>query len=346
MNAGAQSSGTNDQSFRIMSTDHIEIRVKGKTFRVPAANVQGRSVVARGTWLKVAATRDEELVEGEITNPAEFVTRLKASGLRSDIFTFPQAIDDGTPRFKYPFEMDNVAAADTRDFTAWWEKLPQETRKNARRAAKKGVEVRVATFDDEFVKGIKAIYDESPVRQGMKFWHYGKDFDTVKMENGTYIERSEFIGAYLEGELIGFMKFVYVGRVARIMQILAMGVHHDKRPMNALIAKAAEVCHQKGIAYLIYSQMRFGRKKDSPLAEFKRRNGFEEMLFPRYYVPLTLKGRIALKLDLHLGLLGILPPWLINFLLRLRSEFLGITQKIFAKRNDFTTVKKAEPADS
>jgi hypothetical protein len=329
-----------------MSTDHIEIRVKGKTLRVPAAIVRDKTMVARGGWLKVAALRDEELAEGEITDPVGFISSLKASGLRADIFTFPQRIDQSTPRYQYPFEWDNVAAASTGNFIEWWEKkIPQETRKNARRAAKKGVSIQVAKFDDEFVKGIKAIYDESPVRQGMRFWHHGKDFETVKMENATYLDRSEFIGAYLEGELIGFMKFVYVDSVARIMQILAMSAHHDKRPMNAMIAKAVEVCHEKGVSYLVYSQMRFGKKKDSPLAEFKRRNGFEEMLFPRYYVPLTLKGRIALKLDLHLGLLGILPPWLINFLLRLRSGLLGVRQKFFDRRDDVTPLKQTETVD-
>jgi hypothetical protein len=330
-----------------MNTDRIKIRVKGKTFQVPSANVQGRTMVAMGKWIKVAALRDEELVEGEINDPALFISSLKASGLRADIFTFPQGIGESAPKFHYPFEWDNVAAASTRDFTEWWEKkIPQETRKNARKAAKKGVVVQVAKFDDEFVKGIKAIYDESPLRQGMRFWHHGKDFETVKMENGTYLDRSEFIGAYFEGELIGFMKFVYVDRVARIMQILAKSTHHDKRPMNALVAKAVEVCHEKGMSYLVYSKMRFGKKKSSPLAEFKRRNGFEEMLFPRYYVPLTLKGRIALKLDLHLGLLGILPPWLINLLLRLRSGVLDARQKYFDRRDDVTPLKQTESVDS
>ena len=100
------------------------------------------------------------------------------------------------------------------------EKLPQETRKNVRRASKRGVSVRVVQFDDTSYKVFKDIYDESPVRQGTRFWHYGKNLATMKMENETYLERSEFIGAYHNHELIGFMKFVYVDRAAIIMQIL------------------------------------------------------------------------------------------------------------------------------
>src|SRR5260221_2853005 len=312
--------------------EYVETRIKGKTFKVPSVQISSRTIIATGKWIKIAAVRDEELVEGEIVeNPDSFVSDLKRSGLRADILTFAQKIGESAPKHPYFFEWDNAAVALTENFTAWWERLPQETRKNVRRAAKRGVTLRVVKFDDDLVKGIKAIYDETPVRQGMRFWHFGKDFEMVKMENGTYLERSEFIGAYFGQELIGLIKFVYTDRTARILQILSKNAHFDKRPMNALIAKAVEVCHEKGVLYLVYSKLRFGNKKTSQLAEFKLRNGFEEMLLPRYYVPLTLKGKIALKLGLHRGLLGILPPWLINFLLGLRAGCLNIKQKFMAR---------------
>ena len=317
-----------------MNTDFVEIRIRGKATKVRSVRIDGRTIVVAGKWLKMASVMDEELVEGEIVrDPQRFTSELKTSDARADILTFPQTDYETTPRFKYAFEWDNVAAARTTNFTEWWEKLPQEARKNARRAAKKGVSVRVVKFDDEFVKGIKGIYDETPVRQGMRFWHFGKDLETVKMENGTYLERSEFIGAYYQDELIGFMKFVYVDKTAKIMQILSQTSHYDKRPMNALIAKAVEVCHEKGMSYLVYSKFTFGKKKTSPLTEFKRRNGFEQMNFVRYYVPLSLKGKVALKLKLHRGLIGILPSGLIDLLLRLRAKFIQITPKALARRH-------------
>ena len=71
--------------------------------------------------------------------------------------------------------------------------------------------------------------------------------------------------------------------------------HFDKRPTNALIAKAVEICEQRGFAYLTYCNYVYN-DPDSSLTEFKRRNGFEQVLVPRYYIPLTLQGRIALKL--------------------------------------------------
>jgi hypothetical protein len=313
--------------------EYIETRIKGKAARVPSAQIAGRTIMTTGRWLKIAAARDEELVEGEIVqNPKSFISELKRSGLKADVLTFPQRLEESAPKYSYSFEWDNAAVAFTQNFTAWWEKLPQETRKNVRRATKKGVSVQVAKFDNEFVKEIKGIYDETPVRQGMRFWHFGKDLETVKMENGTYLERSEFIGAYCGQELIGFMKFVYTDRTARIMQIISKVSHYDKRPMNALIAKAVEVCHEKGMAHLVYSKFKFGNKAGSQLTEFKRRNGFEEVLFPRYYIALTLKGRIALKLKLHRGLLGILPPKLINVLRQMRAWLLDIRLRVLKRR--------------
>jgi hypothetical protein len=194
-------------------------------------------------------------------------------------------------------------------------------RKNVRRAAKRGVTVDVATFDEALVRGIKEIYDETPIRQGRRFWHFGKSVETIRAENGSYLDRAEFIAAYCDGELIGFMKFVRAGSAAIVMQILCKAAHYDKRPMNALIAKAMDVCHAKGISHLVYSKFMYGNKTDD-MTEFKRRNGFVQLDYPRYFVPLTLKGRIAVALKLHRGLLGLLPAQAIEVLGRTRARVL------------------------
>jgi hypothetical protein len=92
--------------------------------------------------------------------------------------------------------------------------------------------------------------------------------------------------------------------------------------MTALIVKAAEICHQKGLKYLIYGKFTYGRKTDSGIAEFKRRLGFQQKNFPRYYVALSLRGRITLKFGAHRGWLGLLPTKLINHLLDFRTWWL------------------------
>lgn len=302
---------------------YVDVANRGKTIRVPSVVVDGRKVTVTGRLVKVAGILDEEFVEGELVNDASaFIIRLLEKGLRPDIFMFPQKIHETTPKYHYPFDLDNAAVACTTSFDDWWGKLPQESRKNVRRAAKRGVVVESAKFDDHLISSIKEIYDEAPVRQGKRFWHYGKNLETIKRENSSYLERSEFIGAYYNGELIGFMKFVYVDQVANMMQILSKASHYDKRPMNALIAKAVEVCHKSGISYLAYGKFAYGNKDKSQLSEFKRRNGFVQMDFPRYFIPLTMKGRIFLRLRLQRGVLGILPSNLIDFMCQIRAGLL------------------------
>jgi hypothetical protein len=318
-----------------MAVNYVGTGVKGKNTLVPSVEIEGRTVIAKGSWAKVASIRDDDVTEGELVkNPEAFVAALKQSGLRADILTFFQRPPDHTPKFKHHFEWDNYAAVPVTTFEAWWEKLPQESRKNTRRATKRGVEVKVAVFDDELARGIHKICNETPVRQGRPFWHYGKDFETVKREHATYVERSEFIGAYFEGELIGFIKLVHVDRLTSIMAILALNSHYDKRPMNALLAKAMEVCAQKGVGYFVYGNYIYGNKKDSSLMEFKRRNGFAQINFPRYYIPLTLKGRVYVSLRLYRGAQGLLPSPVLRLLLRIRESFYKKPEKPVVVQED------------
>jgi hypothetical protein len=306
----------------MMKTQQAEIRIAGKTLYVPSAEICGRTVVVTGNWLRLAAVKDEDLVEGEVVqDPLLFLDKMRESNVRADVLTFAQKIPETVPKYAYHFQWDNWAVVPITTFDDWWEKrLPQESRKNVRRAAKRGVTVKGVQFDDEFVKGIQRIYNESPIRQGRRFWHFGKDFDTVKRESATYLDRSELLGAYFNGELIGFIKIVYVDQIATIIHILSKNEHQDKRPINAMLAKAVEVCEKKGSSFLLYGQYIYDGNENSALTEFKRRNGFEEIKFPRYFLPLSARGRLAIQLGLHKGLKQLLPPTAVSLLRRLRSQ--------------------------
>jgi hypothetical protein len=100
-----------------------------------------------------------------------------------------------------------------------------------------------------------------------------------------------------------------------------MDEHYDKRPANALIAKAAEVCEQKGISHLIYTKFVYGNKRRSSLVEFKRRNGFQQVNFPRYHIPLTLSGKLFIWLRLYRGFSGLIPEPILQPLLSLRAWY-------------------------
>jgi hypothetical protein len=97
--------------------------------------------------------------------------------------------------------------------------------------------------------------------------------------------------------------------------------HQDKRPANALLSKAVEICETRGMEYFIYGKYVYGKNTQSPLTEFKQRNGFEMINIPRYYVPLTLKGKIILQMKLHHGLVGLIPAKVYHVLLNIRSKW-------------------------
>lgn len=47
--------------------------------------------------------------------------------------------------------------------------------------------------------------------------------------------------------------------------------------------------------------------------EFKQSNGFQKFDLPRYYVPLTIKGRLFVALKLYRGI-NALPPFAVRLL--------------------------------
>jgi hypothetical protein len=304
------------------NTKMEETRIRGKTLYVPSTEICGRTVIVTGKWIRTAEIKDEGVVEGvTVEDPELFITKLKASDLKADLFTFAQRPPEITPKYGYHRDWDNQAVIPTACFEDWWESLPQVSRKNVRRAGRRGVVVKVIPFDDDLVKGVHRIYNSIQVRDGRLFWHYGQDADSVRRSLATYLDRSEFIGAYLGEELIGFLKLVYVDDTATIFHIISMDEHYDKRPQNALIAKAAEVCEQKAISHLIYGKFIYGNKRRSSLVEFKRRNGFQQVKFPRYYIPLTPRGELFVRLRMYRGVSGLLPEPILYLALSCRDWY-------------------------
>lgn len=303
-----------------MSIGQTEIRVKGKSVRVPSVQIGGRTVIISGKWIKTAVVHDEELLEEEtLADPESFVSQLKRAGLNADIFTFAQRLPDATPKYKYRMEWENFAVIPIATYAGWWgDRIESSVQRAVRKAAKLGVVVRMAELDDAFLRGIVEINNDTPVRQGRAFWHFKKSLDDVQREHLTYSERNLFLGAYYQDHLIGYIRMVCVDKVASIIQLLTMTKHYDKRPANALIAKAVEICEQKGMSYLMYCNYVYKDPKSS-FTEFKRRSGFEQVLLPRYYLPLTLKGKIVVRLGLHRGLVDQIPGWLIRLLLKIRN---------------------------
>jgi hypothetical protein len=284
------------------------------------ALVEGTPITITGSFLRIAGIKAEEEHFYDVTSPERIVEGLRAQKSGADLFTFWQRLPNVEPRFGYCLEWDNVAAVRITTYEEWLKKqVHVNTRNKIKKAAKCGIEVRSVQFDDTLVKGIVEIFNESSIRQGRPFAHFGEGFEKVKEEWSSDSERSEFVGAYLGEELVGFIKLLYADRYARTSGTICKLAHRDKAPMNALIAKVVELCAKKQLEFLIYGKFSYGKKGTDSLSEFKKHNGFEEIQVPRYYIPLTAKGRLALSCGVHKGLLEALPHRLVRGLLSVRG---------------------------
>jgi hypothetical protein len=283
-----------------------------------------RKIRIAGRWLRIARL-DAELYHF-LSTPQPMVDHLRQSTQRIDIFTFLQGLPNTQPQFNYPMEADNLAVIPITTFENWWTKqISGKTRNMVKLAEKKCVEIREVPFSEELVRGIWNIYNETPMRQGRRFSHYGKNFATVYADEATYLDCSTFVGAYHDGELIGFIKLVTdeAGIQAGLMNILSEIKHRDKAPTNALIAHAVKICAQRGIANLVYANFAYGNKQHDSLNEFKQRNGFLRVDIPRYYVPLTPLGKLALRTGFHHRLAERVPESIAGPLRELRKKWLS-----------------------
>jgi len=305
----------------IQAHHSVEIRTKGRWVKIPAIQVNGDTLIATGTRLRIAKIRGEEMREKAIEAPELYLEALKKnrSALRADIFTFAQKLPATDQLFQYTMERESIAVISLITFKEWWEGLPQESRKNARRAQKRGVTLSIRRLDPDVVEGIRGVNDDSPMRQGARNAYYGLTSEETVKRYGEFEGRCDFICAYSGEEMIGFLHLVYRENVAAILNLTVKPSQLDKRPANALVTRAVEICASRGISQITYGNYNYGNKRDSSLREFKIRNGFEEVLVPRYYIPLTLWGRICMAMNLHRGLIGILPPTVIGVGLRARA---------------------------
>lgn len=286
--------------------------------------VDGTQLQVRGSLVKIARVDGEKFLFAE--DPAALVGSLRKSKHRVDIFTFIQKVSETTPKYGYPMEWDNLAVLPVSTFDHWWsQQIGFKARNKAKQAEKKGAVIREVPFSDSLVRGIWEIYNETPIRGGRKFPHFGKDLETVHREEATYLDESVFIGAFVNEKLIGFIKLIYsaAGSQAGLLNIVSLIEHRDKAPTNALMAHAVKICAERKIPFLVYSNFAYGKRTRDSLSDFKERNAFQRVNLPRYYVPLTPIGHVALRLGIHKRISEQIPEWMIVKLRHFRKMCYG-----------------------
>lgn len=283
-------------------------------------DIAGRQFRIEGKVIRTASIEGDGYVFLE--HPVGAIDGLRTSGERIDVFTFIQKLSEITPKYGYHMEWDNMAVLPISTFEDWWTRqLNDKTRNMVRRAEKKGVTTREVPFNEALVKGVRNVYNESPIRQGKPNAHYQKDQESIRKMLATFLDESLFIGAFLEESMIGFAKLTYdeKGGQASLMHIVSMNGHRDKAPTNALIAQAVRSCVARQIPYLVYAKFAYGKKQRDSLSDFKQHNGFRRVNIPRYYVPLTIVGQVALSLGLHRRMVDYVPESVQAELRRIRN---------------------------
>jgi hypothetical protein len=292
--------------------------IDGRLVHASCLDIGDSTYVVSNRVPRLARLEDEWFED--VIEPEQVVAALKTVPLlrRPDLLTFWQRLPDTTPKYGYHMEWDTVAAVQLTTYEDWWNnQIQSNARGHIRKAAKKGVRIVETSFTDEFVAGMVEIFNEAPVRQGRRFWHYGKDAAQVKREFSRNLTRERLIGAYVGDELVGFVMLGICDRYTTLGQIISKINHRDKSPTNALLAKAVELTIQLKIPFLTYANW-----PEGPLADFKRQNGFECIAVPRYYVGLTPTGHSLLRMGLHQGIRRRLPASIRSRLKRWRAVWL------------------------
>jgi hypothetical protein len=291
------------------------VLVKGVPTQIRCVDAAGHTLSISGRFPRIAVVEDEWF--DEIEDAEAVIASLRQGGRPvADLVSFWNPLPESVPRHDLPHEVIEVAVLPIVSYEDWWNnRIKSRTRNLIRKAEKQGLVVRETQFDEAFIQGMADIFNEQPVRQGRRFWHYGKTPETIREQFSRFIHRETMIGAYVDDRMVGFIMLGSAGRCAHLGQILSRVSERERNPNNALMAKAVEVCEKQGHQNLVY-----GFWGDTSLAEFKRRCGFEPVGIPRYCVPLTTRGRAALRVGLQHGVRGLIPDELKSRLRQWRAR--------------------------
>src|ERR1700722_9318722 len=158
--------------------------------------VCGKEIKVKGRVVRIARLDAEKY--HFVQDPEPIISDLRKSRVRIDLFTFMQKLPDRSPKYSYPMEWDNFAAIPITSFEDWWtKKLGFKARNKAKQAGKHGVTLKEVPIDETLVRGMWEIYNETPIRQGKRFPHYGMSLERMREYAGTYLGDSVFIGAFL-----------------------------------------------------------------------------------------------------------------------------------------------------
>lgn len=268
--------------------------------------IGGKEFLVHKGMVRTLTLRDE--LSDSPCDPESLIEQIRRARLPFDLFSFLQKLPDTSQKFPYYMEWDNLAVLTISSYENWLRKqVHPNTRTNIRKAARRDLDVHVEPFSDELAAGLVTLFNETPIRRGKRYPYFGYDVAMVKRTWATQLDQSLWVVAYYQGELVGFIKLIMSEGLARTSGTVAREDHRDKCPMNAIFAKCVELCASRGVRLLVYGKFTYGRNGEDSLTAFKKRNGFRKIEVPRYYIPLSRRGCVGLRLGLHRELVDWVP---------------------------------------
>jgi Acetyltransferase (GNAT) family len=262
-------------------------------------------------------------IDGErytfLSDPESVMPQLRNTPI--DLFTFLEKPGESAD-FRYPSEEDQFAVLQMSDYEQWLKLVGQKTRNLVRKAEKFGVTVTESALTDEVILAIRDAYNETPVRQGKPYHHYGTDEAHVRERFSTFSDRSILLAARHEGNIVGTARMIVdnSGDFAGIIHFLSLMSYRDKSVNNALMSACVKTCIDRRIKQVVYERLTYGNKGVDALANFKRHNGFTAVPVKRYWIPMTRVGSVAMKLGLHRSLRSYVPESIASPLRKLRTS--------------------------
>ena len=284
-----------------------------KTEKPQTANLIQSPFVAK-RWFYSAAQYDIPLEHiYDIEPRRELLRKLKSQG--ADLFTFIQRsfLDCDTKEYGFFSNFETIGLLKINSYSEWLKSIAKSARRYVRKGYK-GLKVKLADVDEEFIENALKIYNETPVRQGRKYSGFGLS-EADLWTKFSDMRDSEILGAYAEKQLIGLLWISYGDRVAAFRSYLSLIKYRNRYPNNALLAESVQRCCAKGYHFLTYGNMGYIPSLDF----FKSAHGFRRYPVPRFYVPLSTKGQLAIKLKMYRSVEHSLPQVLIPSLLPLYS---------------------------
>ena len=231
---------------------------------------------------------------------SEFLIDVNPNNLptvQTDLFSFWNR-DWIQPRtYSYPSVEDNICLLQVTSHAEWFHNLHRKTRNMIRKNLKTQCTVRPLRFCEDTYKRILNIFHETATRQGRTFPnYYMHSFHEVEDKMAPWKDTSCLIGLFLHNELIGFTDLVFVDGYILISHFLSYTRHYDKAPNNRLMSEIVKTAEAEGISNIVYGKMASG---NTGLNRFRLHHGFRRYPVPRYYVAISGKGRVIMKIGIN-----------------------------------------------